>query len=228
MPTQAPPLENGDQLTRDDFERRSAAMPQLQTAELIDGVVYIPPQRESHRHAAQRADAIAWLGTYAAFTPGTQAGAHAAVRLDEMNETQPVAALIMNPSHGGQIRIDSDDYLNGGPELVAEVVTDSASIDLNKRLRVYGRNDLREYIVWRVQDHVIDWLVQRHGDFERLQTDSAGVYRSQVFAGLWLDAAAMTRGDMAAVLQKLQEGIQSPEHAAFVMKLREEHSKRSS
>jgi hypothetical protein len=36
-----PPLENGDRLTRAEFERRYAAMPNLKKAELIEGVVYM-------------------------------------------------------------------------------------------------------------------------------------------------------------------------------------------
>jgi hypothetical protein len=37
-----PPLRNGDHLTRDEFERRYDAMPDLKKAELIDGVVFVP------------------------------------------------------------------------------------------------------------------------------------------------------------------------------------------
>ena len=35
-PCDVPELESGDRLTRDDFERRYAAMPQLKKAELIE------------------------------------------------------------------------------------------------------------------------------------------------------------------------------------------------
>lgn len=37
-----PCLENGDRLTRPEFERRYAAMPQVKKAELIEGIVYLP------------------------------------------------------------------------------------------------------------------------------------------------------------------------------------------
>ena len=37
-----PSLENGDRLTRAEFERRYEAMPNLKKAELIEGVVYMP------------------------------------------------------------------------------------------------------------------------------------------------------------------------------------------
>ena len=40
--TWIPPLENGDFLTRAEFERRYSAMPHLEKAELIEGVVYMP------------------------------------------------------------------------------------------------------------------------------------------------------------------------------------------
>lgn len=36
-----PPLEHGDRLTADEFERRWEAMPELKKAELIDGTVYL-------------------------------------------------------------------------------------------------------------------------------------------------------------------------------------------
>jgi hypothetical protein len=38
-----PPLEPGARVTRAEFERRYEAMPRLKKAELIDGVVCIPP-----------------------------------------------------------------------------------------------------------------------------------------------------------------------------------------
>jgi hypothetical protein len=39
-----------------------------------------------------------------------------------------------------------------------------------------------------------------------------------VFSGLWLDAAALIRGDLSAVVAVLQQGIASPEHATFLQK----------
>ena len=35
------PLESGDRLTRSEFERRYQAMPHLNKAELVEGVVYV-------------------------------------------------------------------------------------------------------------------------------------------------------------------------------------------
>ena len=40
-----------------------------------------------------------------------------------------------------------------------------------------------------------------------------------VFPGLWLDAAALIRGDLPQVMLVLQQGLASPEHAAFVARL---------
>jgi hypothetical protein len=47
-----------------------------------------------------------------------------------------------------------------------------------------------------------------------------GCYRSEVFSGLWLDPAAMTAGEMIAVLDVLAKRIASAEHTAFVARLR--------
>ena len=73
--------------------------------------------------------------------------------------------------------------------------------------------------MWRVLDSAIDWFVLREGRFERLPLADAGHYRSETFAGLWLDPAAMLRSDFAQVTAVLQEGLASPEHAAFIAKL---------
>jgi hypothetical protein len=77
---------------------------------------------------------------------------------------------------------------------------------------------VREYVVWRVWDEAVDWFVLRSGRFEPLPLTD-GVYRSEVLPGLWLEPAAVLRGDPERVLQVLQEGLASPEHAAFVARL---------
>jgi len=45
------------------------------------------------------------------------------------------------------------------------------------------------------------------------------MYRSETFPGLWLDAAAMLRGDLATVLKVLGEGVASHEHEGFIQRL---------
>src|SRR5436309_2997571 len=111
-----PPLENGDRLTRDEFERRYEAMPRLKKAELIEGVVYLPARWQLRPYGSSRAHLIAWMGTYHAYTPGSDAGAHCSVRLDLDNEPQPDALLLIEPARGGQAVIDADDYVKGAPE----------------------------------------------------------------------------------------------------------------
>jgi Uma2 family endonuclease len=214
-----PPLENGDRLTRAEFERRYRAMPRLKKAELIEGVVYMPSPVRLRSHGLPHCDLIAWLGTYKARTPGLLTGDNSTVRLDLDNEPQPDVLLLVDPARGGQAAIDDDDYVAGAPELVAEVASSSASYDLGVKKNAFRRNGVREYVVWRVLDLEIDWFVLREGRYEELSPDASGIYRSEVFPGLWLDAAAMVRGDLARVLDTLQEGLASPEHAALVERL---------
>jgi hypothetical protein len=71
-----------------------------------------------------------------------------------------------------------------------------------------------------VWDEAVDWFVLRGGRFEPLPL-AEGIYRSEVLPGLWLDPAAVVRGDLARVLQVLQQGLASPEHAAFVARLQQ-------
>jgi Uma2 family endonuclease len=217
------PLENGDRLTREEFERRYQAMPHFTKAELIEGVVYVPPPVRHRHHGQPHIDLSGWLVQYQASTPGVEASDNSTVRLDLDNEPQPDALLFIAPECGGQIRISEDGYIEGAPELVVEVASSSASYDLHTKLQVYRRNGVREYLVWRVLDQEIDWFVLQAGQYQRLPGDTSGVYRSSVFPGLWLDTAALLRGDLATVLALVQQGVKSPEHAAFVADL-QEHS----
>ena len=56
-----PPLENGDRLTRAEFERRYDAMPGVKKAELIEGVVYMPSPVRLRRHGEPHALTLGWL-----------------------------------------------------------------------------------------------------------------------------------------------------------------------
>jgi Uma2 family endonuclease len=216
-----PPLEEGQCLSREEFERRYDAMPQLKKAELIDGVVHMPSPVRLNHHGSPHILLGGWLCHYWAATPGVQAADNATVRLDLDNEPQPDAILFVQPPYGGQVTIDPDDYVNGGPELVAEVAASSASIDLGAKLRAYRLNGVVEYIVWRVNDQAIDWFTLRQTDSERLPLAPDGFYRSVVFPGLWLDPTALFRFDVLGVLRVLHQGLASPEHAAFVALLQQ-------
>lgn len=207
-------LETGDTLTRAEFERRYDAMPWLKKAELVDGVVYVgSPVSDLHADADTNLSGI--LFTYAVNTPGTASRGNATVRFDLENEVQPDALLRIVT--GGQSRVEK--YVEGPPELVAEVATSSVSRDLHSKLALYRRHGVREYLVWRTLDGDIDWFYLNEGNYERLAADEHGIVRSREFPGLWLDRPALLRGDMTATLGALNGGLASAEHAAFVEQL---------
>jgi hypothetical protein len=212
-----PPLQAGDRLTAEEFERRYHAMPEIHKAELINGVVYMPSPVSLEDHGSPHFDLIAWLGLYRAFTAGINGGDNSSLKLEVgANRPQPDAFLRIYESHGGQSRVDAKGYVLAAPEWIGEIAASSVSYDL---LDAYQKNHVREYVVWRVRDEVIDWFILRDDKFEALALGADGIYRCEVFPGLWLDAAAMIRRDMPRVLEVVQQGIQSPEHAAFVAHL---------
>lgn len=210
--TQVPCLENGDHLTRPEFERRYAAMPQVKKAELIEGIVYLPSPVRARQHGRPHALIMGWLGVYWAATPGIDLCDNTTVRLDLDNEPQPDALLRIE---GGTSRISEDDYIEGSPELVVEIAASSASKDLHDKLRVYRRNGVQEYLVWQIYEQQLNWFSVQAGEYVLLAADNQGIICSQVFPGLWLAEPALLQGDLAAVLTYLQQGLQIPEHAAF-------------
>lgn len=223
-----PQLENGDHLTRDEFERRYDAMPDLKKAELIEGVVYMPSPVRLRKHGQPHTRLGWWLTHYEVGTPGVGAADNTSIRLDLDNMPQPDAFLFILPECGGQARISEDDYIEGAPELVAEVASSSASYDLHEKQSVYRRSSVLEYVVWRVLDQRLDWFVLRRGRYEPMALPADGVLRSKVFPGLWLDPPALLAGDLAKVLAVLQQGLQSPEHTDFVNRLAQAKAGRGS
>lgn len=219
QPLRLPPLESGDRLTRGEFERRYAAMPHLKKAELIEGVVYVPAALRFRSHGQPHAQLIGWLFTYQVATPGTELADNTTVRLDLDNEPQPDVALFIDPALGGQVRISDDDYLEGAPELIAEVAASSAAYDLGDKKKAYRRNGVQEYIVWQMFENKLDWFVLEDDDYRLLEPDANGMLRSRVFPGLWLAIEALLQGNMPEVLAGLQQGLNSPEHQAFVRSL---------
>ena len=81
----------------------------------------------------------AWLGVYASETPGAACFDNATVRLDLDNEPQPELVLLKLPAKGGQARVSADDYIEGAPELVVEIVGSSRAYDLHSKRTAYRR-----------------------------------------------------------------------------------------
>ena len=211
-----PLLEPGDRLTRDEFERRYERMPLLKKAELIEGTVYMPSPVRVKRHAAPHSQLGTWLGTYAAETLNVECYDNCTVRLDLDNEPQPDLVLVKLPTKRGQARISADDYMEGAPELVVEIVGSSRAYDLHQKKGAYRRNGVLEYLAWITDENRLIWWELRDGDYQEIVPQADGLLKSGVFPGLWLDTRALLRGDMKAVLATLRRGLDSPEHAAFV------------
>lgn len=211
-----PPLQNGDRLTRPEFERRYEAMPELKKAELIEGRVYLQTSVKLRSHGEPHAHVVGWLGVYCASTPGVDGADNSTVRLDWDNEPQPDALLLLEPERGGQTIVGECGFIEGAPELVVEVAASSASYDVHEKRHAYQRSGVREYVVWRVLDREIDWLLLRDGRYERQAPGEDGLLRSEVFPGLWLDPAALLAGDLARVLEVVRQGVATPDHAAFI------------
>jgi Uma2 family endonuclease len=214
-----PVLCAGDKLTRDEFERRYAAMPDLKKAELIEGVVYMGSAVRYEQHARPEHLLAAWLVFYEEATPGLGAVGNCTVRLDLDNEPQPDLLLRLPEHAGGRSRIAADGYLEGPPELVIEVAASSVSYDLHQKLGVYRRNGVPEYLVHRADDREVDWFVLEGGVYVRQQPDAAGMLKSRVFPGLWLDVPALLRGDLQALRAAIERGVGEPGHAALVRRL---------
>jgi Uma2 family endonuclease len=178
-------------------------MPDLRRAEMIEGVVNVPSPRRYVEHDEPAASMVFWAAAYTALHPGLRSGGSASLFLDERNEVQP-DAFIFRPEPGGSVLITPEGYLQGAPQLVVEVAASTLAADLGAKMEAYRRNNVREYIVWRVPERAISWFRLVDGAYVLIEPDEQGVIESREFPGLRLNVPAMLAGDRAGVLAELQ------------------------
>lgn len=219
MKTQIPPLENGDRMNRYEFEARSSIPTAPKKLELINGVVFMAAALRYRSHGLPHSYIMGWLALYAANTPGVELADNATIRLDVDNEPQPDALLRIETDFGGQSQISKDDYIEGAPELIVEIAGSTFSYDLHDKLEVYRRHGVKEYIVWRVYDHQIDWLYLREGRYISLLPNEMGLIESKTFPGLVLALESMLEHNLLDVLAQQQEQLKCESYVEFCRRL---------
>ncbi|MEM9588938.1 MAG: Uma2 family endonuclease, partial [Planctomycetota bacterium] len=188
-------------------------------AELIEGIVYMRAA-VSWNHGKPLGLITTWAGHYCSATPGTDFANDVTDRLDEANEPQPDLALIVLPEFGGQTSISDDGYLTGAAELIVEISVSTVATDRGPKLRSYEMHGVKEYVIWRVAEQVIEWYGHDGKRLAPRSPDDQGIFRSRVFPGLWLDTAAALCGRLSAVINALDQGLATDEHAAFIQSLK--------
>jgi Uma2 family endonuclease len=211
-----PPLVEGQRLTRDEFLRRWEAMPHLKRAELIGGVVYMPSPA-SLPHCRSDGKMAALLSAYAAATPGCDYLPNTTWLLLE-DSPQPDGVLLIRPEYGGTSHVEGK-YAAGPPELIAETSLSRKKYDLRQKLDLYQQAGVQEYLTVLVEKEEVRWHRLVDGAYQVMPADEDGLLRSKVFPGLWLYPATLFGGLIGDVLVALNQGLASPEHAAFVERL---------
>jgi Uma2 family endonuclease len=209
------PLVDGERLSREEFIGRWDLLPEVKFAELIGGVVHMPsPLSASHGSG----DALAgyWLSHYAAATPGCDV-LHNATWLMLGDVPQPDVALRILPECGGQSG-QRGALAAGAPELIVEVCVTSEKLDTGEKKDLYQTAGVIEYIVFFPGSRIL-WYTLAEGRYRESPPGPDGLHRSSAFPGLWLDPAALLAGDGRRIVDVVNRGLATPEHAAFVAQL---------
>ena len=212
-----PLLVNGEHMKQAEFHRRYEAYPEDFKIELIGGVVYMTsPLRWPHGNYHLI------LGTafalYTGETPGVEAGDNATAILGEESEPQPDLSMRLLPEYGGQSRLNEEEYVEGAPELLAEIAHSTRAIALHQKRDDYQRAGVIEYVVLCIEEREFHWFHFPSG--EMLKPNRRGVCRSRVFPGLWVDVPALLERDTNRLIATVRRGLASREHTSFVRRLR--------
>jgi Uma2 family endonuclease len=209
-------LCNGDQMTREEFHRLYEQTDPGVKVELIGGRVYVAsPLNRPHGTVQPLLSTV--LTIYMGNTPGVEVGDNATVLLGGKGQPQPDLYLRILPDWGGQSRDTDTEYVAGAPELLGEIADSTRSVDLHAKKDDYARYGVLEYIVVCLREQQLRWFDLPSGS--ELTADPDGIYRSRVFPGLWIHAEALLAKDYHRLLTTIQQGLATPEHAAFVREL---------
>lgn len=211
-------LCSGDRLTQREFHRRYQAYPDDVKFELIGGVVHMASPASWSPHGVFDADVGTVLWLYALDTPGVETGVNVTTILGKWSEPQPDHALRIQSEFGGLTSVNAKGFLVGPPELVVEVSHTTAALDLHAKKGDYQRAGVIEYLVVWLEKRELHWFNLKTG--RRLSSEKKGVYRSQIFPGLWIDAAALFARNPRRLVNTLKKGLANAEHAKFVRRLK--------
>jgi Uma2 family endonuclease len=221
-----PFLFEGQRLDQPTFHTIYEQMPEDFKAELIDGVVYLMNMPLYADHSDPDSYMIGLLFTYSMETPGTRVRNGITTKLGPRSEVQPDSCLLIEPEFGGRTQLDAQKAMVAAPELVVEIGSSTLRRDLDAKKKVYEEAGALEYVVYAAQDRKFHWFVLQDGRFVPLTLDAEGLYRSRAFPGFWLDEAAFIANDGQGVMAALRRGLESPEHAEFVERLRQNRANR--
>lgn len=219
------PLHNGDHMDAETFHALYEQTPEGFKAELIGGIVYVASPVYGF-HADPHARAMTWLGLYMTRTPGVQLLDNCSMRLDEENELQPDAMLRIRSEYAGRSSLNEKGVVVGPPELLLEVAYTSRNIDLKQKMRQYEQAGVEEYVVVLAEKNEVEWFYMFNNRFRPLRA-TAGLLKSKVFPGLWLEPATLFSDSTDSLLDAVVEGTDSNGHSKLVAKLAARRSKDS-
>ena len=194
-----PPLQSGDHLSRDEFERRWDLHPEIKRAERICGRVYVQ-MSVGRLHATKHVTVSTWVGMYILGNPECEALDNGTVRLGAENDPQP-DIMLRRISGGGSEEVEK--VIEGAPEFIFELSASSASYDLHEKKELYREFGVREYVVWQLYENRLDWFRLENGEYVPVAADKDGIIESVTFPGLRLAVAKLLDGDAAGVIAAL-------------------------
>ena len=209
-------LHNGDRMNREEFHRIYEESSEHFRAELIGGTVYVASPLRI-RHGSNHLPLGSVFFAYESSTLGTECGDNTTILLGDEGEPQPDLYLRVLPEYGGQSGTTVNDYVDGAPELIAEIAHSSRSIDLHAKRDDYTRYGVREYLVLCLRERQLRWFDLAAN--RELQADADGVFQIRVFPGLWINGEALLARDFRRLTATLEQGLATPDHAEFVANL---------
>jgi Uma2 family endonuclease len=210
-----PLLVPGQRMTVDEFHEAYSAYPDHTKFELLDGVVHMASPVRYERVRPHTLMTILG-GVYSLATAGTEYLIEQSTRFGFLNEVQPDGILRILESHGGQSQIENGRLINT-PELIIEVSSTSLAFDLREKYAIYHAVGVLELLIIDVNHDDCYWFDLCTAT--RLTLPSDGICRVKTFPGCWFNLPALYRGDGSGMQVTMQQGLASPEHAAFVDEL---------
>jgi hypothetical protein len=147
------------------------------------------------------------VNRYRLFSPGWYVCVLAKVQLSAEEWEVPGLVAMVNYGRQKQCQV-RDEVFHGPPNFVLDVFDSADDADFLRRRERFGRHGVTEYFVALNDEPVtVLWHRLAGGEYQLVEPDSDGVFRSQALPSFWLPQQALADRDWWRALGCIERGV---------------------
>ena len=165
----------------------------------------MPPLRV--HQSALLTDLALCVNRWRLLSPGWYVCVLAKVQLSPDEWEVPGLVAMVNYGRKKQCRVQ-DEVFHGPPNFVLDVFDSETDADYLRRRERFARHGVHEYLAaFNVQPVTVQWHRLDGTEFQSIEPDDDGVYRSSALPNFWAPAEGLAERDWWRILGCIERGV---------------------